>query len=302
MHDGELPIDEPLVAHPGRAGAVPIGGWFVAGGPPWSTTQPSRTVPESRVPATPHLDAPTETLDEELSTRVDPKAHQYWTALMKGDAAFRGVPMAGVRAAVIGSWSAHDLGSWSIEDLLALAHRWFAGPTSEDQLAAVLLVAEHIHGRLRAHHVDALAAPLAAGHVRDWNVTDWYATKALHAFLTGRNDEGGEDLDARARALVGWTKAPVLWQRRAGLVAFVKLAPRATELFDGFVPLVLEACANNLAHEGRFAHTGPGWVLRELSRVVPVEVGAFVAAHPEMSAEARRMATARLQPGPYRRR
>jgi 3-methyladenine DNA glycosylase AlkD len=253
-------------------------------------------MPESTVPPDPH-DAATATLDTELTARFDPKAHSFWTQLMKGEAAFRGVPMAGIRTSVRRVVAAHGLGAWSVDDLLTLAQRWFAGPASEDQLAAVLLLAEHVHDRLRLAHVEALAAPLAAGHVRDWNVTDWYATKALHAFLTS-----GDELEPRARALAGWTTAPTLWQRRAGLVAFVKLAPRASEVFDGFVPLVLEACANNLAHEGRFAHTGPGWVLRELSRVLPDAVAVFVEAHPEMSAEARRMATARLRAGTYRRR
>lgn len=249
------------------------------------------------MPATPSFDAATAALDAELDARSDPKARSYWNALMKGEAVFRGVPMAGIRASVRRIASEHGLRAWSVDDVLAVAQRWFAGATSEEQLAAVLLLAEHAQDRLRLEHVDALAAPLAAGHVRDWNVTDWYATKSLHAFLTA-----ADDLEARARALAGWTTAPGLWQRRAGLVAFVKLAPRAAEAFDGFVPLVLEACANNLAHEGRFAHTGPGWVLRELSRAVPDEVAGFVAAHPEMSAEARRMATAHLREGPYRRR
>lgn len=243
------------------------------------------------------LDAPTATLDAALTARVEMKAHAYWTKLMKGEAVFRGVPMAGVRAALRQVWSAHDLDAWPTADLLALAQRWFALSASEDQLAAVLLLAEHVPDRLRVEHVDALAAPLAAGHVRDWNVTDWYATKALHAFLVS-----GDDLEARSHALASWTVAPRSWHRRAGLVAFVKLAPTATDHFDGFIPLVLDACARNLAHEGRFAHTGPGWVLRELSRVVPDVVAAFVAAHPEMSTEARRMATARLREGPYRRR
>jgi 3-methyladenine DNA glycosylase AlkD len=263
-------------------------------------------VPESRVPPATPLDAPTATLEAELSARVDPQAHLFWTKLMKGEADFRGVPMGGVRASVRRVWSEHGLAAWSVDDLLALAQRWFAGAASEDQLAAVLLLAEHARGRLRLEHADALAAPLAAGHVRDWNVTDWYATKALHASLTEGGDAGagaaGDGLEPRARALAGWTTAPTLWQRRAGLVAFVKLAPRAAELFDGFVPLVLEACANSLAHEGRFAHTGPGWVLRELSRAAPEAVAAFVEAHPEMRSEARRMATARLRAGPYRRR
>jgi hypothetical protein len=228
------------------------------------------------VSPTPPLDAPTATLDAELSARVDPKANRFWTNLMKGEAIFRGVPMAGVRASVRRIWSEHALESWSVEDLLALAQRWFAGAASEQQLAAVLLLAEHAHGRLRLEHVDAVAAPLASGHVRDWNVTDWYATKALHAFMTGGDTGGGSaDLEARARALVGWTTAPTLRHRRAGLVAFVKLAPRAAEAFDGFVPFVLDACANNLAHQGRFAHIGPGWVLRDRAPAG----GAVVRAH-----------------------
>jgi hypothetical protein len=43
-------------------------------------------------------------------------------------------------------------------------------------------------------------------------------------------------------------------------------------------------------------------LLRELSRSHPDQVAQFVDAHPELSAEAARMATARLRPGPYRRR
>ena len=65
---------------------------------------------------------------------------------------------------------------------------------------------------------------------------------------------------------------------------------KAYQLFEGFVPLVLDACAANLVSDDRFAHTGPGWVLRELSRADPEAVAAFVDAHPELSAEARRMA------------
>ena len=200
---------------------------------------PPRRVPPSRVPAAPRLDAPTATLDAELNARVDPQAQRYWTSLMKGEAAFRGVPMAGIRASVRHVWVGHGLAAWPVGDLLALAQRWFAGPDAETQLAAVLLLAEHAAGRLMLDHADALAAPLERGHLRDWNVTDWYATKALHAFLMG-GDAGGGELEARARALAGWATAPTLWQRRAGLVAFVKLAPRAAA---GAVPAAVKGAA-----------------------------------------------------------
>jgi 3-methyladenine DNA glycosylase AlkD len=111
----------------------------------------------------------------------------------------------------------------------------------------------------------------------------------------------GDDLPSRAGAVAKWSRAPSLWQRRASIVAFVKLAPKAQVLFDGFVPLVLDACAANLVSEDRFAHTGPAWVLRELC-AASEEVATFVEQHPELSPEGRRMATARLRPGPCRRR
>jgi 3-methyladenine DNA glycosylase AlkD len=241
--------------------------------------------------------AATDALDARLGAATTARSLEFWTTLMKGEAVFRGVPMAGIRQACRGVWDEQDLGSWPTEDLLGLAHHWFARPASEDKLAAVLMLAELMPGRLTLAHVDGLAHPLATGDVADWNVTDWYATKSLHRFL-----RDAADIESRATAIATWAQADRLWHRRAGVVAFVGLAPQADQLFDGFVEVVLDACAANLARPERFAQTGPGWVLRELSRAVPERVRAFVEAHPEMSPEARRMATARLRPGPYRRR
>jgi 3-methyladenine DNA glycosylase AlkD len=242
-------------------------------------------------------DAPTSQLVAELDAAATPATRDHWTRYLKGAASFRGVPMAETRAAVRRVWREHDLADRPVEQLLGLAHRWFAAPDSEDKLAGVLLVAEHLVPRLELAHVDALAHPLAVGDIADWNVCDWYATKALAGFVTA-----GPDIEARARALARFTDSAVLWQRRAGLVAFVRSAAAPQEPFEGFVPLVLDACAANLVSDDRFAHTGPGWVLRELSRHHPEAVVAFVDAHPELSSEAKRMATARVRDGPYRRR
>lgn len=132
----------------------------------------------------------------------------------------------------------------------------------------------------------------------DWNVCDWYATKALHTYLA----PSGKAERERAAQLLTWVDAPNLWQRRAALVAFVTTAADADRQFPGYAQLVLQAAAANLVSEDRFAHTGPGWVLRELSRSHPELVAAFVAEHPHLSPEARRMATAHLRKGSYRRR
>jgi len=184
-----------------------------------------------------------------------------------------------------------------------LALYWFAGEHSEDKIAGVLLLAEHLAPRLTLDDVPTLARPLADGHVGDWNVCDWYSTKSLHAFVTAQPAE----VEARCRAVAAWCHSGGLWQRRAGVVALVKLAPRGDAVFPGFSSLIFDACTANIVvgsevEPHRFAHTGPGWVLRELSVAAPEEVAAYVAAHPELSVEARRMATARLGSGPYRRR
>jgi 3-methyladenine DNA glycosylase AlkD len=244
------------------------------------------------------LDVATATLDRQLAEAADEGTRRYWESYLKGTARFRGVPMAGVRAAVRHTWREHRLGDAATADLLALAHRWFAAPDTEDKLAAVLLLAEQIPDRLSFEHLGDLAAPFAAGHIADWGVCDWYANKSLHVFLTRVPD----DVERRARGLASWGRAESLWQRRAGLVAFVKLAPRAREQFDGFTELVLQLCRDNLVSDDRFAHTGPGWVLRELSRAEPDAVHRFVEENGHLSNEARRMALAHLRPGPYRRR
>jgi 3-methyladenine DNA glycosylase AlkD len=99
-----------------------------------------------------------------------------------------------------------------------------------------------------------------------------------------------------------WRDAASLWQRRAAVVSFVYVAARGEANFAGFTDLLLEACAANIQATDRFAHTGPGWALRELSVAEPERVRDFVDAHPEFSREGRRMALARLKPGAYRRR
>ncbi|MGW0824952.1 DNA alkylation repair protein [Streptomyces sp. NPDC002845] len=237
-------------------------------------------------------------LDALLTAAADEGTRDHWERYLKGTARFRGVPMAGVRASVRSLWRTRRLTTWSDADLLGLAHRWFARPMSEDKIAAVLLITEHLRDRLRNDHIDALAHPLAEGWIADWNVCDWYATKALHTFLTADKAQ----LRPRAEAVAAWSRAPGLWQRRACVVAFVKLAGRSPHPFPGFADLLLDAAAANLVSSDRFAHTGPGWLLRELSRTAPDRVADFIEAHPELSPEAVRMAGARLRPGPYRRR
>ena len=61
--------------------------------------------------------------------------------------------------------------------------------------------------------------------------------------------------------------------------------------------MVLEICAATVQCQERFAQTGTGWVLRELSRAEPERVIAFLEVNARLfSAEGLRYAIAKLPP------
>ncbi len=79
------------------------------------------------------------------------------------------------------------------------------------------------------------------------------------------------------------------------MFAFVNLAARGDDLFEGFVDLLLDACTTNTRDPERFSQTSVGWLLRELSDAEPTRVFGFAYTHrQQMSKEAIRMAAARL--------
>ena len=73
------------------------------------------------------------------------------------------------------------------------------------------------------------------------------------------------------------------------------VASQGDELFRGLVDVVIDVCAANVVDPERFAQTGVGWVLRDLSDAAPQRVFDFILANRNvMSREAVRMASARL--------
>lgn len=124
--------------------------------------------------------------------------------------------------------------------------------------------------------------------VADWNTCDWLCVRVLGPLI----ERHGE---VAARTIAGWCDAAGLWRRRAAVVAFVNLVGRDEEPFPGCRQLVLDTCARNVTDPQRFAQTGVGWVLRELSTAAPGAVAVFLDRHGDtMSAEARRTASSRL--------
>jgi 3-methyladenine DNA glycosylase AlkD len=101
----------------------------------------------------------------------------------------------------------------------------------------------------------------------DWNVCDWLCIRVLGPLIEAN---GG----AAARAVSVWKSASNLWQARASVVAFVPLTN-----IPEFQPLWLEACSVIIRREERFAKTGVGWILRELSKSNEEQMLRFIHAH-----------------------
>ena len=88
-----------------------------------------------------------------------------------------------------------------------------------------------------------------------------------------------------------------MWQRRASVVAFANLARKGDQNFAGFTGMILNDCSRLLESQERFAQTGVGWILRELSRSDQGRVIAFVEATLDrFSREALKNATKYLPP------
>ncbi|MEM9610738.1 MAG: DNA alkylation repair protein [Actinomycetota bacterium] len=223
-----------------------------------------------------------------LEERADASTRDWWTKYLKGEAEFRGVKMADTRKVVRAVDGQFGLGALPVDALLDVTDRLFAVDTTEDKLAAVLLLAERHLDRLRTEDVPRLARPLADDELADWNSCDWYCVKVLGPFVEV------DEVEHRARAIASWSTAPGLWQRRAAAVSFVNVIGRS-EPFAGFDELMVEVAERNVADPTRWSQTSVGWLLRELSDRAPDLVVEFVERHGErMSTEARRAATARL--------
>jgi 3-methyladenine DNA glycosylase AlkD len=216
-----------------------------------------------------------EVLQTQLQLRADPKTKAWWEGYLKHTIAFRGVKMADIRAA-LHEWIRHEgIGLLPTEQQKGLALDLIRLGYCEDKLAGILFLQEIL---LPADAIDWRADLPRFGdlfeqaHIYEWNTCDWFCVRVL-----GRLAER-EGIEC-AHAISGWRSARTLWQRRAAAVAFVNLARRGETNFPGFTDMLLATCAPLVASQERFAQTGAGWVLRELSLADPERVAGFVEDH-----------------------
>ena len=228
-----------------------------------------------------------EELQAELERRASADKKAWWENYVKG-ASFRGTPMREVRSAV-GRWlDAHP--ELSLRQTKDLVHELLREPVTEDKLAGILILSEHLIDELGVEDLPGFRALLAEEHLGDWSSCDWFCVKVLGRMLARSGER-----ERIADEIIEWTRSDDLWVRRAGLVAFVNLAPKGDAALPGLTERLLIGAERNAADERRFAQTSVGWVLRELSAAEPEAVRRFLAQHGhQLSAEARRAASAKL--------
>ncbi len=243
------------------------------------------------------IDQAVASIQRRLEQRAQPDTKEWWDRYLKGAIGFRGVKMAGIRQAVH-TWHSEAGSTWPATRQRELALALIRRDMAEDKLAGILLIQEIL---LPANAVPwrtelkRWARLFDDGSIADWNTCDWFCVRVLGP-LAAAEGEGC------ARAIAGWRTARNLWRRRAAGVAFVNLAPAGEANFAGFSDMLLETCAASARFPDRFAQTGVGWVLRELSKAEPRLVATFVADHHTgMSRDAVRMAVARLADDDRRR-
>jgi 3-methyladenine DNA glycosylase AlkD len=242
----------------------------------------------------PALDGLIERLQLRLNARATAATRQWWTKYLRGAASFRGVKMGDVRKAVHAWFEEERLGErFSAGQQKDLALMLLEEDYAEDKLAGVLVLQEIL---LPAGALDwrsdlpRFARLFDGEYIRDWSICDWLCVKVLGPLV----EQQGE---ACARAISKWREANSVWQRRASVAAFVNLASKGDQNFPGFTEMVLENCSHLLGSQERFAQTGVGWILRELSRSDHGRVIVFVEANVDrFSREALKNASKYLPP------
>jgi 3-methyladenine DNA glycosylase AlkD len=214
-------------------------------------------------PSAPALDGLIERLQLRLNAHATAATREWWTKYLRGAASFRGVKMADVRKAVHAWFEEERLGEHlSVGQQKDLALMLLEENHTEDKLAGVLFLQEILlpAGALEwRSDLPRFARLFDQGYIRDWSICDWFCVKVLGPLV----EQQGE---ACARAILEWREADGVWQRRSSVVAFANLASKGDQNFPGFTEMVLDNCSHLLGSQERFAQTGVGWILRELSR------------------------------------
>ena len=225
------------------------------------------------------------TLKKNLQSRIskfsDRKTKAWWEQYVKHHTTFRGVGIPKIRNELKAWYKEEHIGTLPLHRQLHLALSFFADTYAEDKLAGILFLQLYLYRKCDYKTLlSKFELIFDRGYIYDWNVCDWFCVKVLGPLI----QENGMPC---ARAVARWSHADNVWQARCAVVAFARLTEERA-----FTPLLLESCAVLIKREERFAKTGVGWILRELSKTNKRVVVDFINAHAKyFSTESMRNAT-----------
>lgn len=196
-------------------------------------------------------------LRESLERHADDKTKAWWENYVKGSAPFMGVKMSAIRTVLHRWYKAEVEGSLEYPAQLELALSLFDEQYTEEKLAGTLFLQEILLAANIIKYkrdVARFADLFTDGRIYDWNVCDWFCVKVLGPLIS----ENGLNC---ANRISEWRNAENLWQARACLVPFVKVADNSV-----YYPNIGLSCRVLIRREERFAKTAVGWILRDVSK------------------------------------
>ncbi|KAA3611722.1 MAG: DNA alkylation repair protein [Planctomycetota bacterium] len=234
--------------------------------------QGNSAVIQKKIPPMPitsqHLQTPIESLQAAFQDVAKQETKLWWEAYLKGTLDFRGVGIPQIRS-VLAQWR-HQSGvdSWPATEQFELALQLFEYPWAEDKLAGILQIqlylAQDLPWKMSLPRYEYL---FERELISDWNTCDWFCIRVLSPLIASQGKECADKISA-------WDQSPNLWQARASVVAFVKSIAEESYRFQ-----VLQSCSKLIRRPERFAKTGVGWVLREISKFDMEAVSGFVEQH-----------------------
>ncbi len=192
-----------------------------------------------------------------IEQHSDPKVKSWWENYVKGRAPFRGVKMPVVRKC-LHKWHKENIdGVLDLEQQLDLALALIKEKYTEDKLAGTIFIQEILIPKeviKPKRDIKRLAGLFSEGHIYDWNICDWLCMKVLGELIERNGKEW-------AKLISKWSSAENLWQARASVVSFVRVAYNSD-----YYNMIEMSCSNLIKREERFSKTSVGWILREISK------------------------------------
>tara|TARA_B100001750_G_scaffold237367_1_gene242374 strand:- start:1454 stop:2137 length:684 start_codon:yes stop_codon:yes gene_type:complete len=215
-----------------------------------------------------------------LGAAAVPEDAEPMRAYMKSALPFWGVKKKARQAALTPVFAAHPVaGRAALErEVRAL---WFGATHREERYAALDLMRRREHRGLWTPAALPLLEELVVTGAW-WDLVDELATKLVRATL-GNAPESAETLRR-------WSRGDDLWLRRAAILAQIGLEDTTDRA------LLAELIEPAIPSSEFFLRKAIGWALRDLSKVDPDWVRAFVDGHSGLSGLSRREALKHLGP------